>query len=71
MDYTFVPVNSSNIESVGYNEESQSLMVKFRSGSSYAYDGIPQSVYDAFMASDSKGRFFSAYIRGKYPTTQL
>ena len=61
----FIPVESSNILSVGYEEETSSLYVKYPSGT-YKYDGVDKSVYESFLTSPSKGRFMNETIKGQY-----
>lgn len=65
------PVSSSNLDSVGYDPDTQTLEVSFKSGGLYSYAGVPQSVYDGLMAADSHGGYFWANIRDQYPTTKL
>ena len=60
------PVNSSNISSVGYDSSTQTLEVRFTSGSRYQYFDVPEEDYDSFMASPSKGEFFASQIKGVY-----
>ena len=55
-----IPVDSSNIVSIGY--ESGLLEVEFKNGT-YQYPGVSEELAGAFMASDSKGKFFSQFIR--------
>ena len=64
-------IRSSNISSVGYDPEDETLEVEFVGGSVYQYIGVPQQLYERFMASPSKGRFFSAHIRDKFRTKQI
>jgi hypothetical protein len=61
------PVTSSNLASVGYDEDSQSLEVEFKGGALYTYTGVPQSEYEGLINADSKGGYFSAHIRNNYP----
>lgn len=56
-----IPVSSSNLASVGYQDGI--LEVAFKSGSVYQYTGVPESVYDALMSAPSHGKFFAAFIR--------
>jgi hypothetical protein len=58
------PVNSSNIEAVGY--EDGRLQVNFKSGSRYVYEDVPRHIADDFLAADSPGRFFVHFIKGVY-----
>ena len=59
-------MESSSIASVGYRRASKLLEIEFRSGAIYRYRDVPKKVFTAFSASQSKGHFFSAEIRGKY-----
>lgn len=62
---TFIPVESSNIISVGYDETTSSLYVKYLSGT-YKYDNVDKSVYESLLTSFSKGRFLNENIKGQY-----
>ena len=59
-------VDSSNLESIGYDVESQILEVEFKHRSVYQYFGVPKDVYLKLMNADSHGVFFSANIRNVY-----
>ncbi|RYF47695.1 MAG: KTSC domain-containing protein [Cytophagaceae bacterium] len=61
-----VPVHSSFIASVGYNEEHGFLKVAMKDGSEYHYLNIPRPVFDAFLAAPSHGQFFNECIREIY-----
>lgn len=61
------PVISSNIAAIGYDPDTQGLEVEFTGGGVYLYRGVPQDVHTAFMADESKGRFFASHIKGSYP----
>ena len=58
-----VPVKSSNVIAVGY--KNGNMYVEFASGH-YEYDNVPKEVYDGFLASESKGKYMWANVRGKY-----
>ncbi len=60
------PVVSSSIAAIGYESGTNTLEVEFSSGSVYEYLGVPQEVYDAFLAAESPGRYFAANIKGSY-----
>lgn len=70
-------VESSQIHSVGYDPETLILEVAFRTKSPdqvsvYQYDDVSEDVYDAFMASSSKGKFLHAHIKnGGYPFRKI
>nr|WP_253074512.1 KTSC domain-containing protein [Paraburkholderia caribensis] len=42
------------------------MKIRFRTGRTYDFCRVPQFVFDAFMASPSKGRYFDAHIRDRY-----
>ena len=58
-----LPVTSTDINSVGYDIDSQVLEVEFHKGGTYQYFGVPQNIYDDLMASDSKGKYFNLNIK--------
>lgn len=64
-----VPVESSSIESIGY--ERSVLEVRFRNGGLYQYFDVPEETLVMLMRADSKGRFFNEAIRGRYPARKL
>jgi hypothetical protein len=59
-------LDSSFITDVAYNENLEMFELKMKSGHEYSYSGIPKGVYDDFMASDSKGKFFNSVIKPVY-----
>lgn len=61
-----IPVDSSNIESIGWDEVDEELFITFNSGSTYVYSEVPKEVFDSMMNAESKGKFFHANIKGKY-----
>ena len=59
-------VVSSVLAAVGYDEYAKRLVVRFKSGATYEYLNIPKALYAELMASEAKGKFYSAHIRGKF-----
>lgn len=59
------PVDSSNIESVGY--ENDTLAVKFKSGKTYTYPGVPAELHAQMLQAESVGKFFLSKIKPHYP----
>lgn len=64
-------VASSNIRSVGYDPQTQTLEVEFMNGTIYQYYGVPENIYDKMMGEQSKGRFLNMYIRNQYPYSRV
>lgn len=59
-----IPVSSSNIASVGY--ENGTLYIRFHSGGLYEYTNVPAALYQGLMSAPSKGRYFHANIKCSY-----
>jgi hypothetical protein len=64
-------VDSTSIESVGYETRLNVLEVKFRSGALYRYVAVPPAVFQAFLKAGSKGRYFTRQIRNRYEFHRL
>jgi len=64
-------INSSNIESAGYDPTNNTMILKFRSGVFYEYLKVPELVYEHFKKADSKGAFFSQNIRNVYACNKI
>jgi hypothetical protein len=65
------PVASSNIASVGYDPDSETLEIEFINGSIYQYFNVTSGLYEQLMAAPSKGQFLHAYIRNAYPYSRV
>lgn len=64
-------VVSSNLQSVGYDPENRVLHVTFKSGATYAYDGVGQETYDDLLSSPSPGRYMVEWIKGRYSDRRI
>jgi hypothetical protein len=62
----WVPVESGLFTGAAYRNDARQLYLRFRDGDVYRYFECPVSVYEAFLAADSKGRYFSQRIRGHF-----
>jgi hypothetical protein len=62
----WVSVDSSCITDVAYHDLSEIFEIRFKNGREYTYMGLPKGVYEEFMASDSKGRFYNSVIKPVY-----
>lgn len=60
------PVESTSLESIGYDSTERKLEVEFKHGAIYEYVEVPAEVFDAFLAADSKGSFFNSDIKNSY-----
>ena len=59
-------IDSTSLESVGYEAESKTLEVEFLHGGVYRYFEVPEAIHAELMKAESKGRFFQANIRNKF-----
>jgi hypothetical protein len=57
-----IPVDSSNVRSIGYAAEYRLLRVVFRDDSQYDYPDVSPEQHQALMASESKGRFIRDHL---------
>lgn len=64
-------VDSTAISEIDYDAPRAKLLVRFQSGERYVYVGVPGEVHRSFVEADSKGRFFQAQIRDRYPFNRL
>lgn len=62
----YQPCDSSQVAAWGYDPASQTLGVKFRSGGTYHYLGVPQEVATALAAAESLGKFVGQNLRNKF-----
>jgi KTSC domain-containing protein len=62
-----LPVSSSNLASVGYDDAGQVLEVEFRHGGVYQYTGVSAAVFGEFLAADSLGGYLARSIKPRYP----
>ncbi|BBJ23102.1 KTSC domain-containing protein [Candidatus Nitrotoga sp. AM1P] len=60
------PVTSSNVESIGYDEDSSTLEIEFKNGATYQYFDVPENVFTELRDADSVGGYLAARIKGTY-----
>jgi hypothetical protein len=65
------PISSSNLKTVGYDANTQTLEIEFHQGGVYQYDDVPENVYRGLLEAESAGTYFYREIRDNYPTTHL
>jgi hypothetical protein len=65
------PVASTNVASIGYDADTETLEVEFTIGSVYQYYNVPADLHAQLMMAGSKGQFLNAYIRNGYPYSRV
>lgn len=68
---TLTPVTSSVINGYHHGGDNNKLLVEFKSGARYEYDGVPLEKVDAMSKNASPGGFFTAKIRDRYKSRKL
>jgi hypothetical protein len=61
----------ADVAEVAYDETHEKLFVRFKSGESHMYVGVPPEVHRSFAEADGKDRFFREEVSGCYPYNQL
>lgn len=61
-----LPVESSAIESVGYDARSRTLEVAFVGGGVYRYLGVPPREHETLMRAESLGTYVNKRIKPRY-----
>ena len=64
-------VDSSNLNSIGYDVKTKILEIQFNEGSIYQYYQVPQEIYVGLMKAESHGQYFSALIRGAFESSKI
>jgi len=64
-------VISSNVASVGYDSNSQTLEVEFLNGSVYQYFDVPEQKYTCLINADSVGGCLNKHIKGVYRYSKI
>ena len=62
---------SSVIRRFDYRPEACELEILFTTGRRYLYTRVPEEIATRFRSAISKGRFFNAHIRDRYPYREL
>lgn len=61
-----IPVESSDIVAIGYDEPSRILEIEFQNDRVYQYKNVEPEVHAQLMRADSYGQFFSTFITRRY-----
>ncbi|TSD67796.1 KTSC domain-containing protein [Inquilinus sp. KBS0705] len=65
-------VQSSALQSVGYDAATNTLELEFKEHSGvWQYLNVKPQTFRRFIKSDSLGRFFVTKIKGKYPEFKI
>ena len=68
---TMREIRSSFIHSVDHDEPSKTLIVVFKKGDLYTYDGVSAELFDQMMGNERPSAFFLAHIRDAFTATKI
>jgi len=60
------PVQSSNLNSVGYDPDTKTLEIEFHDGGVYLYFDVLTDIHQGLMSASSKGKFHHSFIKNVY-----
>ena len=67
-----IPIESSQIKSVGYDSKQNTLYIEFNTGAVYAYNDVPDTHFKMLCTPTlSAGSYFSKEIRTHYEYVKL
>lgn len=66
-----MPVPSSDITQVGYQEDSETLEIKFLHGGVYQFFNVPPTIFSEFMSAASKEEYYHARIGERFPCLRV
>lgn len=63
--------DSSVLDACVYNATQKLLLIMFKSGSVWAYEGVSQQEFRLLLRSKSAGKYFNQAIRNNHPATMI
>jgi KTSC domain len=64
-------VSSSNVSSVGYDADSETLEVEFIRSGIYQYYNVPLFMYERLLQASSVGTFVNTEIKSSYSCAKM
>lgn len=64
-------IESSSIAEIGYDPTRQILLIAFKTGEVFHYGSVPLEKVVEFYAAESRGRYYSQQIKGKFPGAKM
>jgi hypothetical protein len=66
-----IPVSSSNIESIGFDQQNEQVYVRFLNGSLYVYKGVPLHEFENLRDAPSLGSYLHRNYKNVYPYERI
>lgn len=64
-------VDSSNIKRIGYDSNSNTLRVEFKSNRTYDYSNVPENIFNELRNASSVGSYHARNIKSLYSYTEV
>jgi KTSC domain-containing protein len=61
-----ININSSAINAIGYDENSNHLRIEFSHGNTYDYYNVPKEIFEGLLNASSAGSYYNQYIKDKF-----
>lgn len=66
-----IPVDSSNISSIGYDNNTATLKIVFNNGRTYEYYSVPEYEFNNLLSAGSKGQYANQNIYKVYSQSEV
>lgn len=66
-----IAVVSSNVQSIGYDNEQQIVFVKFINETIYVYRGVPETEFNNLLTASSIGSYLHRNYKNVYPYERI
>jgi len=63
--------DSRAIALFAYDLEARRLLIRFKTGKTYAYQHVPREIFERFRQARSKGEFFQSTVRDRFVSRRL
>lgn len=64
-------VDSTNIERIGYDPDSGTLRIQFKSNRTYDYSNVPEHIFNELKNANSIGGYHAKNIKNSYPYLEI
>ena len=64
-------VDSSHLDTIHFDKDTNTLHIKFTNGQTYHYYGINENDYKNFENAESHGKHFVKYIKNGYKSRKV
>ena len=66
-----IQVNSGNISSIGYDNDTTTLKIVFNNGRAYEYYNVPEYEFNNLLNAGSKGQYANQNIYKVYSQSEI